>query len=245
MDAFASTGTIVAVRGAVVDVSFAATALPAINTALIVHWDRPEPLILEVHSHADPNTVRSLALQATAGLARGVKVEATGAPISAPVGPGVLGEVLHDTSPLLAGGVVALLFAASAVAQVMLRVTPHLATLPIGCGTLIVGVALLTAAVLLPSLAFLIASAIVTGLGQGLVVGAGLPAVTSRTSAERRGEVASLYFVVCYVGLCLPVIGVGLLAQRVTLAHAAVVFSAAVALVTAAALMRIRAVTAA
>lgn len=159
------------------------------------------------------------------------------------VGPAMLGEVLHDTSPLLAGGVVALLFAASAVAQVMLRVTPGIATLPIGCGTLIVGVVVLAAAVLVPSLALLIASAVVAGLGQGLVVGAGLPAVTSRTSPERRGEVASLYFVVCYIGLCLPVIGVGLLTQRVTLTHAAVVFSAAAVVVTAAALMRIRAVT--
>ncbi len=161
------------------------------------------------------------------------------------VGPGMLGEVLHDTSPLLAGGVVALLFAASAVAQVMLRVTPGIATLPIGCGTLIVGVVVLAAAVLVPSLALLIASALITGLGQGLVVGAGLPAVTSRTSPERRGEVASLYFVVCYVGLCLPVIGVGLLTQSVTLTAAAVTFSCAVVVVTTAALMRIRAVTAA
>ncbi len=77
------------------------------------------------------------------------------------------------------------------------------------------------------------------------MVGAGLPAVTSRTSPERRGEVASLYFVVCYVGLCLPVIGVGLLTQSVTLTAAAVTFSCAVVVVTTAALMRIRAVTAA
>lgn len=161
------------------------------------------------------------------------------------VGPGMLGEVLHDTSPLLAGGVVALLFAASAVAQVMLRLTPKLATLPIGCGTLIVGVVLLAGAVIVPSLGLLIASAVVTGLGQGLVVGAGLPAVTSRTSPETRGEVASLYFVVCYVGLCLPVIGVGLLAQTATLTDAAVAFSGLVIVVTSAALMRIRAVTAA
>ena len=68
-----------------------APPLPPINTALIVEWDRPEPLVLEVHSHVDPVTVRGIALQATAGLARGTKVRATGAPISVPVGDAVLG----------------------------------------------------------------------------------------------------------------------------------------------------------
>src|SRR5271170_2890274 len=104
MDALASTGIVVAVRGAVVDVSFAAPALPPINTALIVQWGRPEPLILEVHSHADPNTVRGLALQATAGLARGVKVHATGWPISAPVGQAVLGRLIDVIGAIRDGG---------------------------------------------------------------------------------------------------------------------------------------------
>ncbi len=104
MDALASTGTIVAVRGAVVEVSFAGQALPPINTALIVQWDRPEPLVLEVHSHADPNTVRGLALQATAGLARGVKVHATGLPISTPVGEAVLGRLIDAIGAIRDGG---------------------------------------------------------------------------------------------------------------------------------------------
>jgi F-type H+/Na+-transporting ATPase subunit beta len=87
-------GVVVSVRGAVVDVSFEDQALPHINSALIVEWDRPEPLVLEVHSHVDPVTVRGIALQATAGLARSTKVRATGAPISVPVGDAVLGRVL-------------------------------------------------------------------------------------------------------------------------------------------------------
>ena len=62
-----ATGKVVSVRGAVVDVSFETSVVPPINTALIVDWDRPEPLVLEVHSHVDPATVRGIALQATAG----------------------------------------------------------------------------------------------------------------------------------------------------------------------------------
>ncbi|HEY0265978.1 MAG TPA: F0F1 ATP synthase subunit beta [Rhizomicrobium sp.] len=88
-----SVGTIVAVRGAVVDVRFE-DALPAIDTALMVAWDRPEQLVLEVHSHLDPRNVRAVALQATAGLKRGTAVHATGAAITVPVGEAVLGRLL-------------------------------------------------------------------------------------------------------------------------------------------------------
>jgi len=87
-------GTVLSVRGAVVDVKFAEGAAPAINTAMIVKWDRPELLVLEVHSYVDPLTVRGIALQATEGLARGVKVEPTGQPVSVPVGDAVLGRLL-------------------------------------------------------------------------------------------------------------------------------------------------------
>ena len=87
-------GEVVAVRGAVVDVDFAGGVLPPIDTALVVEWDRPETLILEVHGHLDPRTVRAIALQATAGLARGTEVHATGLPVSVPVGEAVLGRLL-------------------------------------------------------------------------------------------------------------------------------------------------------
>jgi F-type H+-transporting ATPase subunit beta len=89
-----ASGTVVSVRGAVVDVRFDAGKLPDINTAMNVKWDRAETLVLEVHSHVDPATVRGIALQATGGLARGTKVDATGAPVHVPVGDAVLGRLL-------------------------------------------------------------------------------------------------------------------------------------------------------
>lgn len=101
------TGTVDAVRGAVVDVVFDAADLPQINSALIVEWDRPTPLVLEVHSHLDLRTLRAVAFQSTAGLARGVTVRATGGPVSVPVGTQVLGRLLdvvgnpQDNGPAL------------------------------------------------------------------------------------------------------------------------------------------------
>lgn len=87
------TGTVLSVRGAVVDVHFDG-ALPAIETALAVVWDRPGQLTLEVHSHLDVSTVRAVALQETAGLKRGTPVQATGSAVTVPVGDAVLGRLL-------------------------------------------------------------------------------------------------------------------------------------------------------
>jgi F-type H+-transporting ATPase subunit beta len=94
MNDAATTGKVLSVRGPVVDVGFETGELPGINSALVVEWDRPEELIIEVHSHVDRQTLRGVALQATAGLARGTPVRATGAPVMVPVGDAVLGRLL-------------------------------------------------------------------------------------------------------------------------------------------------------
>jgi F-type H+-transporting ATPase subunit beta len=86
-------GVIVAVRGAVVDIAFASGALPAVNEALQIAWDRPGALIAEVQAHLDARTVRALALQGTDGLKRGTQVLGTGGPLAVPVGEATLGRL--------------------------------------------------------------------------------------------------------------------------------------------------------
>jgi F-type H+-transporting ATPase subunit beta len=90
-------GSVLAVRGAVVDVAFDGAQLPRIDDSLIVEWDRPGSLTVEVQAHLDESTVRGVALQSTAGLKRGTPVRATGGPITVPVGDGVLGRLLDVT----------------------------------------------------------------------------------------------------------------------------------------------------
>lgn len=92
-----SKGEVIAVRGAVLDIAFKDAPLPQLEEALIVEWDQPGRLIVEVQAHLDEHTIRGVALQANTGLRRGVPVRATGAPIRIPVGDALLGRLLDVT----------------------------------------------------------------------------------------------------------------------------------------------------
>jgi len=93
-------GKVVAVRGAVVDAQFAAGKLPEINDALHIEEEGGKIIVAEVQAHLDPCHVRAIALQATSGLRRGDPVEATGGPITVPVGNDVLGRLLGVTGEI-------------------------------------------------------------------------------------------------------------------------------------------------
>jgi len=90
-----ASGEVVAVHGSVVDLRFPAGALPAIAEAIAIDWDVGPRLVAEVQMHLDATTVRAVALASTAGLKRGVAANATGGPITVPVGEPVLGRLLN------------------------------------------------------------------------------------------------------------------------------------------------------
>lgn len=88
-------GKIVQIVGVVVDVEFPEKeALPHINDALRAQHDK-QTVTLEVAQHLDEHTVRSIAMSSTDGLERDDPVEATGAPISVPVGELTQGRVFN------------------------------------------------------------------------------------------------------------------------------------------------------
>jgi F-type H+-transporting ATPase subunit beta len=92
-------GRIVQVVGPVVDVEFT-EALPRIYNALTVECktpDGPVKLTLEVQQHLGDNWVRTISMSGTEGLKRGFEVIDTRAPISIPVGEGVMGRVFDVT----------------------------------------------------------------------------------------------------------------------------------------------------
>ena len=87
-----SKGKISAILGAVVDVNFEGQKLPEIYNALEVDFDGSK-LVLEVAQHLGDSAVRTIAMDSTDGLKRGVEVVDTGKPISVPVGEKVLGRM--------------------------------------------------------------------------------------------------------------------------------------------------------
>lgn len=100
-------GTIVRVVGPVVDVEFAADAIPAIYNALTVKAETPigqVSVVLEVEMHLPGNKVRTVAMSSTDGLQRGIKAIDTGNPIMMPVGPNTLNHIWDVTGQLIDGG---------------------------------------------------------------------------------------------------------------------------------------------
>ncbi|EAJ6150700.1 F0F1 ATP synthase subunit beta [Campylobacter lari] len=99
-------GFISQVLGPVVDVEFK-EYLPQINEAIIVNYElegKECKLVLEVAAHLGDNKVRTIAMDMTDGLVRGLAVEATGNPISVPVGEKVLGRIFNVTGDLIDEG---------------------------------------------------------------------------------------------------------------------------------------------
>src|SRR5512137_1990737 len=91
-------GTIVQTIGAVIDIEFPRDAMPKVYDALVLE-DSANTLVekgltFEVEQQLGDGVVRTIALGSSDGLQRGMKVRNTGAPISVPVGPGVLGRVM-------------------------------------------------------------------------------------------------------------------------------------------------------
>ncbi len=94
-----SVGKIVQVIGPVVDVEFPEHQLPSIFNALFISNpainDEPDNLVVEVAQHLGDNTVRTIAMDTTDGLVRGMPVKDSGAPMQVPVGKAVLGRIMN------------------------------------------------------------------------------------------------------------------------------------------------------
>jgi len=89
-----SSGNIIQIIGAVVDVEFPSESLPKIYDALIVEGEGIETT-LEVQQQLGDGVVRTIALGSTDGLTRGLSVTGTEAPISVPVGENTLGRIMN------------------------------------------------------------------------------------------------------------------------------------------------------
>ncbi len=95
-------GLVTQIIGPIIDVEFEVGQLPELKNALIVKKDASlvkegerDEIVAEVALHLGESTVRTVAMEPTDGLIRGLKVVDTGAPITVPVGKEVLGRILN------------------------------------------------------------------------------------------------------------------------------------------------------
>jgi MFS family permease len=205
--------------------------LALIVLALLAVWAMPETVHVPEHprlrlSRPDlPQQVRPVFIRAaTAGFA-GFAVLG----LFAAVAPSFLLDLLHEPSHALSGAVVFTVLAASTLGQVTIARRLGDRALAAGCVALIAGMGVLAAGLAATSLALVIVAAVIGGLGQGLCMRAGLEAVNTRAPAERRAGVASTFFIVMYIGISLPVIGMGLAATHLGLQTAGIAASITVA----------------
>ncbi|WP_261674509.1 MFS transporter [Streptomyces lusitanus] len=145
------------------------------------------------------------------------------------VSPAFLAQYLGVTDHAVSGAVVATAFFASIAGQTAVGRVGVGRSLPLGCAGLLAGLALLAGALHWDSLALVVPSALVGGVGQGLAFRGALTAVSRASPPDRRAAVISSLFVVAYAGISVPVIGVGLLAEPLGLENAGLVFIACMA----------------
>jgi MFS family permease len=155
------------------------------------------------------------------------------------VSPIFLVQVLGVRSEALSGLVVFVVFAASMIGQLATGPVRAVRALPIGCAVLIVGMILIAVSLLRASFVLLIVGAVVTGVGQGMGFRAAIAAVSEQSPPQRRGEITSTLFVVLYIAISIPVVGVGACAQVLGLRTAGVIFAAFVALLALLAAIRV------
>jgi MFS family permease len=151
--------------------------------------------------------------------------------------PSFLAGTLHQPSHALAGAVSFAAFAMAALAQTLTASRATQQVLATAIPVLLAGLGLLTIAVWLPSPSFgvFLAGDIVVGAGSGLMFKGAIATVAEISSEEHRAEALAGVFLAAYLGLAVPVIGLGALTQIASTRVSLLVFAALLALGTLAA----------
>ena len=150
--------------------------------------------------------------------------------------PGFIAGTLHESSHALAGLSTFIVFGAAALAQISVGRLPlsRGRQARLGLGLLAAGVAAVTAAVWLPSLALFLAGGAIAGAGAGATFKTSITTALSIAPDGARGETLAGLFVAAYLGLTVPVVGLGIATQLVTTRAAILGFAAVLIAVVAA-----------
>ena len=143
--------------------------------------------------------------------------------------PGFIGGVLHQDSHAVQGAVVFLLLAVGTVTQVTLARFSSRRVVLAGLGLFLVALALIIAALAQAGMALFLAGTVAGGVAVGAIFLGSLATASRLAPAERRGQAISAFFVACYAGLTIPVVGVGVLSEFTGTFPAVLTFSALLA----------------
>jgi MFS family permease len=141
--------------------------------------------------------------------------------------PSFLAGTLHERSHALAGITAFAVFGAAAVSQILLARVSLRRLLGLGITLLVAGLAAVTVAVWLPSLALLLVGGVVAGAGAGATFKGAVATVIGIAPEQSRGEALAGLFLAAYLGLAVPVIGLGIATQYLSAPDALLIFVAA------------------
>jgi MFS family permease len=209
-------------------VHLALLLLAAVGVAVIRETvERAEQLKLSIQKPSVPAPVRSVFISASiAGLA-GFSV----AGLFTSMVPSVMIHIMDVHGGLLIGAVIGLFFVASILGQAALQWLPKTLHMSLGCVGLIIGMMCLGLSIATASLLLLVCAGLLAGIGQGMILRAGMGAVTASSPPHQKAAVTSAFFVVLYVSISVPVVAVGFSVQAFGLPHVGEFFASLVAVV--------------
>ena len=129
--------------------------------------------------------------------------------------PSFLGAVLHERSHAVSGVVVFAIFATAALTQLFLARFPSRPVIMSGLGLFLVALALIVAGLSEASMALFLVGTVIGGVAVGAAFIGSLSTANRLAPVQMRGRVVSTYFLFAYVGLTIPVIGVGIASEHV------------------------------
>jgi MFS family permease len=129
--------------------------------------------------------------------------------------PTFLGGVLHEDNHAVQGGVVFLLLAVGAFTQILLSRFSSRRVVLAGLVLFLAALALIVAALAQAWMALFLAGTVVGGVAVGAIFLGSLATANRLAPPGQRGQVISTYFVLCYSGLIIPVVGVGVATEFV------------------------------
>lgn len=155
----------------------------------------------------------------------------------AALAPSVLANELHVTSHAIAGAIFLELASAVAIVIALTRSMSSSAAMLWSLGLMLPSLALIVTAQFAGSLGVMIVATATCGVAAGLGYRGSLQVVNQIAPDDRRAEVVSAYFICCFLGNALPVIGIGVLSTVISSTVASLVFAATIAVFAAVALV--------